>query len=141
MKAEKLFEAMPGKIKTAVYLVYASVILKILGASFTTIGQKWISEPGFLTVPIVGSLLICLVGFKIGRGENWARIAYLILTMWNLIAFPIFIGDFLTPSIFPMVMILSLAVQVYTVILTFSGESKQWFKEHKINQQQVSPAN
>ncbi|MCG8606367.1 hypothetical protein MJD09_15455 [bacterium] len=141
MKVGQLFEATPARIKTAVYLVYASVILRILGAFFTTIGQKWIDEPVFLTIPVVGSLLVCFVGFKIGRGENWARIVYLILVIWSLISFPIFISDFSAPLIFTMIMILTLAMQVYTVIIIFTGESKKWFKKHKINQHQVSPAN
>ena len=139
MKTEQLFEAIPGKIKTAVYLVYASVILRLLRTSLTTIGREKLSDPGLLTIIIVLSLLMCLIGFKIGHGKKWARIAFLILTMWDLIAYPIFLSQFQATISYPIFVryipatltftiatILQLAVQLYVVIITFSVGSKQW---------------
>jgi len=137
MKAEQLFEAIPGKIKTAVYLVYASVILRILRTSLTTVGRDKLNDPQLLTVIIMGSLLICLIGFKIGQGKNWARIGFLILAMWDLIAYPIFLSHFQATLIFNIVTIISLVIQLYTIFIIFGSESSQWFNK-PINQTNFS---
>ena len=140
MKAEQLFDAIPGKIKTAVYLVYTSVILRILRTSLTTVGREKLSDPELLTVIIMGSLLIFLIGFKIGQGKNWARIAFLILAMWDLMAYPIFLSRFQATLIFNIATIMSFVVQLYAVIIIFGSESKRWFNKPR-NKPQTSPVN
>lgn len=141
-------------LSAAALLVYASVILRLLRTSLTTVGREKLTDPGLLTLIIMASLLMSFIGYKVGHGKNWARIAFLIWTMWDLIAYPIFIRygsatisypifvRYIPATLtFTMATILQLAVQLYVVIIIFSGESKQWFNNPKINQQQMSPAN
>lgn len=130
----QLHAPIPKAIKTAEYLIYASLIIGFLKSILyeALTAQNMLSEPMNLTIAIVTILLIGFLGFKIGKGKNWARITLLVFFALGLIAFPfIVINEFHMNPIIGIISLIQAAIQLYVLIILFTGVSKNWFSKQQ----------
>ena len=124
----------PKSVKIASYMIYLSIIIGIINSVlYETLGnQEMLSNPKSLIVGIVVFLIIGVIGFQIGRGKNWARIVLLILTVIGIVGLPaIIVDDFLLHPAIGILSIVQTLIQLYVVIILFSGNSKRWFNRKK----------
>jgi|AVFP01.1.fsa_nt_gi preprotein translocase subunit Sss1 len=125
----------PKKIKQASLLVYVSLIVGLLKSALyeTMTNQKILSDPKSLTIAIVTILIIGFLGYKIGQGKNWARITLLILFVIGMLGFPfVILNEFQMSPIIGIVSIAQMLIQLYVLVILFSGQSKEWFRRQKI---------
>ena len=135
MELETTLSEIPKKIKQAANLVYLSLFVGLIKTVLyeTMTVQKMLFDPKFLTIGIITIILIGFLGYMIGQGKNWARITLLVLFIIGMISYPFFVlEEFQTNSIIGVVSIVQTLIQLYALIILFSGESKEWFKEQKI---------
>ena len=78
-------------------------------------------------------LIIGFLGYKIGQGKNWARITLLILFVIGMLGFPfVILNEFQMSPIIGIVSIAQMLIQLYVLVILFSGQSKEWFRRQKI---------
>jgi hypothetical protein len=95
--------------------------------------QKLLSDPLFLKFEIITIFIIGFLGYKIGRGKNWARITLLIIFIIGMISYPsIILTEFQTNMMISIVSITQILIQLYVLVILFNGESQEWFKKQKI---------
>lgn len=122
------------KIRQAANLVYLSLLVGLIKSIFyeTMTNQKILSDSKSLTIGIVTIIIIGFIGYKIGQGKNWARITLLVLFIIGMIGFPfIILNEFQINPIIGVVSITQMFIQLYVLIILFSGESKDWFRLQK----------
>ncbi len=99
--------------------------------------QKILSDPkafGIITFLIIGFL-----GFKIGQGKNWARITLLVVFIIRMIGYPFLVfGEFLMRPFIGIVSITQMLILFYALILLFSREAQEWYKEQKVKTEPVN---
>jgi len=135
MESGTTISEIPKKIKQAANLVYLSLLVGLIKSLLyeTMTTQKMLSDPKLLSVGIFTILIIGFLGYKIGQGKNWARITLLVLFILGMIGYPfIVLTEFQTSILIGTVSIVQILIQLYVLIILFSGESKQWFKEQKV---------
>ena len=131
MSLDNTFSEIPKKVKQSAYMVYASLGVGLIksGLYETLTTQKILSDSTSLTVGIVTILLIGLLGYMIGQGKNWARITLLILFVIGMIGYPfIVLTEFRANSIIGIVSVIQMLIQLYVLIILFSGKTNDWFK-------------
>ncbi|TXD71121.1 hypothetical protein ESU54_17675 [Aequorivita antarctica] len=95
--------------------------------------QKILSDPKSLTIGIITIVIIGFLGYKIGKGKNWARITLLVLFVIGMLGFPLIISnEFQMSPLIGIVSIAQMLIQLYVLIILFSGQSNEWFKKQKI---------
>jgi len=132
MGLETRLSEIPKKIKQAANLVYLSLLVglikSVLYETMTT--QKMLSNPKSLAIGIITIFIIGFLGYMIGQGKNWARITLLVFFIIGMIGYPfIVLNEFLSSSIIGVVSIVQMLIQLYVLIILFSGEPKEWFKK------------
>jgi hypothetical protein len=135
MELKATVSEIPKKIKLAANLIYLSLFVGFIkSVSYETLtNQKMLSDPQALTVGIVTIILIGLLAYAIGQGKNWSRITLLILFILGMLGYPLLVlNEFQTNPIIGIVSIVQMGIQLYALIILFSGESKEWFKDQKL---------
>jgi len=135
-KHDKETHSLPNELKTAEYIIYISLLVGLVKSiSYELLTeQNMITDPMSLTIGIFTILFIGFIGFKVGQGENWARITLLVLFVVGIIFVPFIVFDEFQMS--PLIGILSLlqtALQLYVLIILFTGESKKWYKKQRLS--------
>lgn len=133
MESELNLNEVPKKVKQAEYLVYFTLVIGLIKSALYEIltSQKMLTEPKALIIGIITIIIIAFFGFEIGKGKNWARITFLVLFIIAIIACPFsLINEFKSSPIIGIVYIIEMLIQLYIVIILFTGESKEWFKKH-----------
>ena len=133
METQVTLRNIPKKIKQASNLIYISLIIgfikSVLYETLTT--QKILSQPKALSIGIITIMILAYFGFEIGKGKNWARITFLVLFIIGIIFYPFtLINEFNSNPIIGIVSIIQAIIQLYVIIILFTGESKEWFKKH-----------
>jgi uncharacterized membrane protein len=84
-------------------------------------------------------LIIGFLGFKIGQGKNWARITLLVVFIIPMIGYPFLVfGEFLMSPFIGIVSIAQMLILLYALILLFSREAQEWYKEQKVKTEPVN---
>lgn len=125
------YAKVPKKIKLAANLVYASLLVGILNSLFSEIltDENILSEPGGLVFLAAITIVLAILGYKIGQGKNWARIIFVIMVLLGTIGYPDFISEEFRRSILlGVVSIIQLVLQLYALVLLFNKASVQWYK-------------
>lgn len=139
MEVETTLTEMPKKFKKAANLVYLSLLVGFIESVLyeTMTDQKILSDPkafGIITFLIIGFL-----GFKIGQGKNWARITLLVVFIIPMIGYPFLVfGEFLMSPVIGIVSIAQMLILLYALILLFSREAQEWYKEQKVKTEPVN---
>ena len=138
--------AQPSKVATAIKLLYATLGIGIIRSIIESSRHAEASSVGFvlfITFAVFGFMWLLI--YMTGKGNNWARITFIVLFNMGI---PL--------SILPMIQSLTLnpisgvlgliqvVMQVVALVFLFQGESSAWFKaikQSKIqNAQQGAPA-
>jgi len=123
--------AMPANIKTASYLIYASVTV-CLASIF--IFDKVDVIP-FIAVSFVLFLLFCRLGYLVGQGRGWARTLWLALSLYGLARYSFTIkGDFDMSFAYGISSTLTTALDLLVLVLLYTGETNRWYKENRLEQ-------
>ena len=81
----------------------------------------------FFTFVVVGYLI-----YRISAGENWARLAFLIMfVMGTAPALPAIIGELSRASVLGMLFAAQIAIQIYALFLLFTQPGSGWFDKVK----------
>lgn len=132
MEIEVKNTEVPKKIKQAAILVYVSLLVGLIKSILyeTMTNQKMLSDPKSLTIGIVAIIIIGFFGYKIGQGKNWARITLLVLFIIGMLSFPfIILNEFQMSPIIGVVSSVQMLIQLYVLVILFTGQSKEWFKK------------
>jgi membrane-associated HD superfamily phosphohydrolase len=134
MESELTLTEIPKKIKEAANLIYLTLaigfIKYILYVTMTS--QKTFTEPRSIIIGILTIIILALFAFKIGEGKNWSRITYLVLFIIGIIPYPLYLSnEFKMSPIIGIVSITQVLIQLYVLVILFTGESKEWFKKQK----------
>lgn len=135
MELGTTFSEIPKKIKQAANLVYLSLLVGLIKSTLyeTMTNQKILADPKSLVIALITILIIGFLGFKISQGKNWARIILLVMFILGMIAYPfIIIAEFQMNSLIGIVSIVQMLIQLYVLIILYSGEAKEWFKAQKL---------
>jgi len=120
----------PQEVGTAVKFLYATVGIGVMRSIMESSRHAEATSRGFV-VAMTFSVFVfmCFIIFMIGKGKDWARIAFLVLF---IVGVPM--------SIFPMIQSLTLdpmsgllglvqvVMQLIAIVLLFQGDSSAWFK-------------
>ncbi len=129
MSQKTVQQERPIQVTTAVYLLYAALVIGLLGL-FDLPGDvqtQNISTALFVETMVLSIAIIAFIYFMILRDKNWARIILLVFFVFGVIMY------MLGPK-HPL-HIVSLTIQtiimVAAVILLFLPSSSQWFRQVK----------
>nr|WP_314838585.1 hypothetical protein [uncultured Flavobacterium sp.] len=134
MESELNLTEVPKKVKQASNLVYLSLVLGLIKMVLYEIltSQKMLTQPKALTIGIITIAILAFFGFKIGEGKNWARITFLVLFIIGIISFPFsLLNEFKMSPIIGIASVIQMLIQLYILIILFTGESKEWFSKNK----------
>ena len=134
MESELNLNEVPKKVKLAEYLVYVTLVIGLIKSALYEMltSQKILTEPKALIIWIITIIIIAFFGFEIGKGKNWARITFLVLFIIGaLMNYPILIAEFKMSLIIGIISIIQILIQLYILIILFTGESKEWFSKIK----------
>ena len=124
----------PVSFKKAAILVYASLgvgLIKSLLYELLT-DTKMISNPNNLVIGIFTIALIGFIAYHAGQAKNWARITFLVMFVLGGLMMPsIIIEEFRTVPIIGIITLIQTGLQLYVLIILFSVECKDWFKQLK----------
>lgn len=121
----------PQSVAIAVKLLwisYAMGLARVL-MDFTALtavaSLAYVSFVMIFTFVVAGYLI-----FRIAAGENWARIAFLVMLIIGLIpTFPQIINEWSTTPLMAMLSIIQLAIQAYAMFLLFTPPGNSWFSK------------
>lgn len=136
----------PTAVEKAVKLIWANIALSLVGAVVTFAMLDSLVDramesadasvdadtlrAGFIVGGAVGLAisvaLFAMLAYFIGKGANWARITYTVLSVLGFLLSLVGIGD--QPALFLLLSVLSLALTVWALILLWTQESSAWFK-------------
>lgn len=139
MQLETTITEMPKKFKKAANLVYLSLLVGFIKSVLyeTLTDQKILSDPK--AFGIITFLLIGFLGFRIGQGKNWARITLLVVFIIGMIGYPFLVfGVFLMSPFIGIVSIAQMLILLYALILLFSREAQEWYKEQKVKTEPIN---
>ena len=127
----------PWQMKVAVRLLWASIVIGLVGIGFepATISSTIEKLPLFGVVVVLSAMvvmfaMIAVVIVCIARGHRWARIVYSALVALNFIG--IYGGvtsSFAISWYYGALYLLGIAVDLTSVILMFSPPANRWFRE------------
>jgi uncharacterized membrane protein len=123
--------AMPANIKTASYLIYASVTVSMASILlFEKVDGLPIYVGAFITL-----LLWSLLGYKVGQGESWARTTFMVLTVIGF-AFSLFYknGEFEQSLGYGLSSTLATVLDLLVLVMLYTGEANRWYKENRLEQ-------
>lgn len=122
--------AQPPKVGTAVKLLYATLGIGIIRSIIEASRLAEANSVGFVLLiifSVFGSMWFLI--YMIGKGRNWARIAFLIMFILGV---PLSILPMIQSLTYdPVSGILGLAqvvMQIIAMVLLFQGGSSAWFK-------------
>lgn len=134
MESEKTLLEIPKRIKQASNLVYLSLLIGLIKLFLieTITNIEIPSDPKIFIMVIIMILIIGFLGYMIRQGKNWIRITVLVLFTIGMINYPFLVfNEFKYSYILGTVSIVQMLIQLYVLIILFSGESKIWFKKQK----------
>ncbi len=125
----------PGKVTTAILLLYVALGLGLLRAVMSMPASAQMQGYREAVVSLV--VLLIIVGaqllfiFMLGQGRNWARIIYLALFVLGVAAmiFALFSGAALGGG--ALLDALQTLLQLVALVLLFTPEASLWFRERK----------
>ncbi len=133
MESKLTLTEVPKKVKQASNLIYISLAIGLVKSVLyeTMTSQNILSQPRGLSIAVITIIILAYFGFEIGKGKNWARITFLVLFIIGMIPYPFYlINEFKMSPIIAIVSISQMLIQLYILIILFTGESKEWFKKH-----------
>ena len=90
------------------------------------------SLPYVMFVMFFTFVLIAYLIYRIAAGENWARIAFLVMLILGLIpTLPQLIKEWSTAPFAAILSALQLAIQAYALFLLFTPPGNSWFSRKK----------
>lgn len=123
--------AMPANIKTASYLIYASLTVSLASI---LLFEKVDGLPIYVGA-FIALLLWSLLGYKVGQGESWARTTFMVLTVIGF-AFSLFNikGEFEQSLGHGITSMLQTVLDLLVLVLLYTGETNRWYKENRLEQ-------
>ena len=81
----------------------------------------------FFTFVVIGYLI-----FRISAGENWARIAFLVMFVIGMLpALPVIMGEFSRAPVAGALSVVQVGIQIYALYLLFTQPGSGWFGKTK----------
>jgi len=120
----------PSRVKLAVNLLYASLAVGIIKSALyeTLSNDRMLGDSWAISVFLITFLILGFLGYMMGLGKNWARITFLVLFALGMLVYPgIVMYEFGLLPIIGIVSIVQMLMQGYVILLTYTGESKEWF--------------
>jgi len=130
-KAPPAERTTPAQVKRAVACFVASVILALI-ASLVDFNEPHnnMAVPGFFGMDALFIIVFWLVIYKIGKGRNWARITYLVLTVVGIMSTLLaqLPGASPPPSALDLAFdVVTTLLDLYGLWLVFTGPGSSWF--------------
>lgn len=130
VEAERLLAGKPRQVVYAVFMLWTSLVIGIPLAYFdhqrSTLGE---AEFVFLPLTVLVFALAVALNIFIGRGHNWARIVYLLLTIVAFFFIASTVEETLTYSTIEIALeVVTLALDVVALYLLFTRPGALWFK-------------
>lgn len=142
----------PASVATAVKLIWLSVALSVVSAAaspmFTdhfvqvirdnspSLTENQARGTFYVTLMmtlILSVVLTALFAYFIGKGANWARIVYTVLSVFGLLGALGAVNNSRSisqqPAFFMILTLVSLVISVITVVLLFRPDSNAYFKK------------
>ena len=127
-------ESRPPRVSTAVTLLYLTLGMGIIRSFLEVPRLLQVAPPGFglgffLFVIIFTMAFLVFLTVMIGKGRNWARITYLVLTIVGLplSVLPLYQSLTKTP-ISGIIGTAQLVLQTIALIFLFQRASSEWFR-------------
>lgn len=122
----------PPEIKTAIALVWASIGLGVISSLFDpTVRELYVTAPTIVAAIWIGTFaVIAALLLFVGRGHNWARILFLVLTALGTVIVVVGIGDAFRvwwPS--AVLSIVQTLMTFAALYFLFSSPGSQWFRK------------
>lgn len=133
----------PTSVQTAVKLIWAGVAVSVLSTLLTFVflddvvdaavegagGSRDAARTGAMVGIVVGLVLgvalAALFAYFIGKGANWARIVYSVLTVFGILASLVGLGGL--PPVLLVVSLVSLAISIAVLFFLYRPESNRYF--------------
>jgi hypothetical protein len=116
--------ARPSPVTRAVRLLYLSLPLMVLSTAYDYEGL-----PGEAVFYAVATLLLAWLYSRIGRGRNWARITFLVLTLISVPAMVEHYPELRADAVWHLVLDLTvLAMEFAAAYLLLTRPAASWFR-------------
>jgi len=123
----------PPRVGTAVKLLYITLGIGVLRSTMDASMYTEVASPAFamlITLFVLG-VMGCFL-FMIGKGRNWARIAFLVLFIISIpfAALPLMQSVGANP-ISGRIGIIQIIIQIVALVFLFQKLSSDWFRDMK----------
>jgi uncharacterized membrane protein YuzA (DUF378 family) len=129
---ERVLAQRPRQVVVALVLLWAGVLLGLPIMVFE-FAKASASAPaaGMVVVVFFAAMFVvsAILNILIGRGRNWARIAYLLITLWSMYIFLTSLSElFAKPGYEIAFELLDTALDFVVLPLLFFGPGARWFR-------------
>jgi ATP-dependent Zn protease len=123
----------PSDVTRAIQLLYASIAIGFVSSIFRLASEVSGAPIAFAFIPLILFFgLFAFLVFKISKGRNWARIAFLVIFLLGIpFAIPIYVQELERSFLSGSLSILIALLQLMAVYLLFRRNSNSWFKARK----------
>lgn len=124
--------SLPKTISNAAKMIYLSIVLGIVNPIISELitDVENFSNHINLSIILISTTILVILGYNINLGKNWARIVFTGLGGLGLLISPLIIPD--TFRLNPIIGILSLTqviLQGLAIVFLFKFESRTWYKK------------
>lgn len=121
----------PRSVATAIKLLWASFALGLVKAAMDFPSLQTMATPAYLyfvmffTFVVIGYFI-----FRISAGENWARIAFLVMFIVGMLpTLPQLMDEFSREPVSASFIVAQIGLQVYGMYLLFTPPGSIWFRK------------
>ena len=129
---ERALAERPRQVRAALLLLWAGIVigLPVMYYEYTSAASR-ASTAAVLVLLVFGVVftLLAILYYLIGQGRNWARIAYLLFTLWSFYMFFTSIGELAAkPGYVILLEVLGTMTDLVAIPLLFFGAGAHWFR-------------
>ena len=123
----------PKPVAVAVTLLWVSYVMGLARGLMDFSALTAVASFAYVVfVMFFTFVLIAYLIYRIAAGENWARIAFLVMLILGLIpTLPQLIKEWSTAPFAAILSALQLAIQTYALFLLFTSPGNSWFSRNK----------
>ena len=123
----------PKPVAVAVTLLWVSYVMGLARGLMDFSALTAVASLAYVVfVMFFTFVLIAYLIYRIAAGENWARIAFLVMLILGLIpTLPQLIKEWSTAPFAATLSVLQLAIQAYALFLLFTSPGNSWFSRKK----------
>lgn len=123
----------PTEVLCAVQLAFASLVVALIAIPLQP-GVMKSQSLGFLILVMASSLLFTsFILFMIWRGQNWARLLFIILFVIGVpFSFIGFLKTLPLNPVYAVINLIQISLQMMAVVLLLQHPARNWFKSVKL---------